>query len=527
MDFLQHKLENSSLGSHWKRIGVRSHKGIDIPLSALHSKQSCGIGEFFDLISLIEWCSHLHIDTIQLLPLNDSGLDPSPYNALSSCALHPIYLSLHHLPHVAYHKDLLAEIQKIQTLNRLPRSPFQEVHEQKMAFLSLYVEKEKQSLLSSPEFVAFIKENPWIRPYSLFKVFKEKNNQIHFCFWQDAWNNLSQEKLEELFQESLSECSFYMVLQYLCFSQLRYVKNKAKEHNIFLKGDIPILISPDSADAWFEPSLFDFQFSIGVPPDQYNEEGQYWGFPKPNWDVMRASGFSWWKNRLGYASNFYDLYRIDHAVGLFRLWTIQTGRPSCEGHYEPVNETLWESLGKELLITFIEASPMLPIAEDLGSVPQMVRDVLEDMGICGTKVMRWEKYGDDRFISPETYPAISLTCVSTHDSTTLAEWWKEEPSESRRYASEQGWDYHAALSYDQRKSILKDSLCSHSLFHINLFSEYLALIPDLVWPDPKEERINIPGTLLSTNWTYKFRRSIEEIISHPQFKKEIEELFSS
>jgi 4-alpha-glucanotransferase len=526
MDFLKHKLENTPLSAQWKRIGIRPHKGIDLPLSALHSKQGCGIGEFFDLIALIEWCSSINIDTIQLLPLNDSGLDPSPYNALSSCALHPIYLSLHHLPNVHCHKELLLEIKKIKQLNLLPRIPFGEVHKQKMDFLSLYLKKEKQSILSSSDFVSFMQENPWVKPYALFKVLKDKNNQTHFCFWPDSQNNLSAERFEQLCGEFLTEVSFYMVLQYLCFVQLKYVKKKAEEHKILLKGDIPILISPDSADVWFEPHLFDLQISIGVPPDFYNAEGQYWGFPKPNWHIMRNNGFSWWKTRLKCASNFYDIYRIDHAVGLFRLWMIQTGRPSSEGHYEPYDQDSWEPLGRELLQVFIESSPMLPIAEDLGSVPQMVRNVLEELGIPGTKVMRWEKDEYGRFINPKSYPPISLTCISTHDSTTLEQWWSDESSEAADYAKEQGWDYDPPLLYEYRKSILKSSLESRSLFHINLFSEYLALIPDLVFEDPKDERINIPGTLLPSNWTYKFRRPLEDIISHPLLQKEMRDLFA-
>ena len=84
----------------WEKIGRRPHHGIIIPLFALHSKKSCGIGEFFDLIPLIDWCKSLKFDVIQLLPLNDSGNDQSPYNPISSCALDPIYLSLADLPEV-------------------------------------------------------------------------------------------------------------------------------------------------------------------------------------------------------------------------------------------------------------------------------------------------------------------------------------------------------------------------------------------------------------------------------------------
>ena len=522
---LKTKLKTGPLSAQWKIIGIHSHKGINIPLSALHSYESGGIGEFFDLIPLIDWCSHLNIDTLQLLPLNDSGFDPSPYNAISSCALHPIYLSLHQLPRIELHQELLKEIHYLRRFNLSETIPFQKVLTEKTNILLNYFKKEGNELLSSVEFSTFLSENIWIKPYALFKVLKEKSDQKHFTLWPDEWKNISRETFDSLFEYFLKECSFHIALQYLCFLQLTTVKKRAKEKNIYLKGDIPILISADSVDVWFHKELFDLQISIGVPPDQYNKDGQRWGFPLPNWDAMRKTGFSWWKNRLQYARNFYDLYRIDHAVGLFRLWTIPLGRPSSEGQYSPLEEHLWEPLGRELLQTFIQTSSMLPIAEDLGAVPPFVRRILDEMGICGTKVMRWEKNEQGNFINPQTYPAISLTCVSTHDSTTLAEWWVEEAEEAKIYALQKGWAYTPILSKEQRYSILEDSLLSHSLFHINLFSEYLALIPDLVWSDPKKERINIPGTILPSNWNYKFRRSLEEISSHPLLEKEMCELF--
>lgn len=521
---IQNKLQNTPLRQAWENIGISSHKGIDIPLSALHSKNSSGIGEFCDLSPLIDWCSSVGIDTIQLLPLNDSGFDPSPYNALSSLALHPIYLSLQHLPEIQSHKALSYKLDSLKKLNRFSSIHFQEVLKEKTAFLKEYFKKEEKRITSSQGFQDFFKKNPWVKAYSLFKVLKEKQNHTHFCLWPKEWKNLSEKDFDALFRQFLHECSFHIAMQYLCFLQLRSMKKKAEEKKVLLKGDIPILISPDSADVWALPEVFDLQISIGVPPDLYSKEGQYWGFPRPKWDVMRKDGFSWWKSRLSYASYFYDIYRIDHAVGLFRLWTIPVGRPSKEGHYEPGREPEWEALGKELLNLFINNSSMLPIAEDLGVIPPLVRPILEEFGICGTKVMRWEKNERGQFLDPKHYPEISLTCVSTHDSPTLEQWWKEE-SDAKDYAKEKGWEHLSKLSQEQRKIILKESLESASLFHINLFSEFLALIPELVWPDPNKERINIPGTILASNWTYKFRRPIEEITSHKVFKEEMEDLF--
>src|SRR2546422_3941354 len=103
-DFLFHSLT----GKSWEKIGVRNHHGINLPLSALYSENSCGIGDFFDLIPLIDWCQNLKIDFIQLLPLNNSNSesDPSPYNAISSCAINFLHLSLYALPYLEKLHDL-------------------------------------------------------------------------------------------------------------------------------------------------------------------------------------------------------------------------------------------------------------------------------------------------------------------------------------------------------------------------------------------------------------------------------------
>jgi 4-alpha-glucanotransferase len=519
---LQKAIRRSPSFHHWEKIGLFSHVGIDLPLSALWSQKSCGIGEFYDLIPLIDWCHKMGFDVIQLLPLNDSGMDPSPYNALSSLALHPIYLSLHKLP---YLKDshLMHTIAKLCKLNGEKRIPFQRVLEEKMQFLSLYFVESRDQFLANPAFCSFCDKNPWLEPYALFKALR----QHYKADFPDEIQYIDPKKLHELLDIHREKVFFYKVLQYLCFCQLVEVKKHAADRKVLLKGDIPILISPSSADVWMEKSLFDLNFCVGSPPDLYAPEGQNWGFPMFCREKMQKQNFSWWKRRLAYASNFYDLYRIDHVIGLFRIWAIPPGLTAKEGSFIPADESLWGPHGKELLFFFLENSSMLPIAEDLGAVPNMVRPILQELGIPGTKVMRWERNWlfDQSFIDPKAYEELSLTCLSTHDSPTLAQWWRDFPDEVSSYAAKKGWDYHPLLTLEQRKVFLKESITSSSLFHINLLSEYLALIPELVWEDPDDERINIPGTILPSNWTYKFRKSVEEICHHPLLQKEIKNLF--
>jgi 4-alpha-glucanotransferase len=525
MTSLKKHLQNSPSAEHWEKIGIRSHAGINLPLSALKSATSCGIGEFLDLIPLIKWCSELGLSVIQLLPLNDSGADPSPYNALSSCALHPIYLSLTKLPHLK-NQEIITKIEEMQGLNTASRVPFDTVLTRKMHILSLYFKEHGEEILASSGFQNFIKSHSWLKPYALFKTLLHENSHAPLASWPDDLKYVSSKSFETLLVAHEESVSFHLAMQYLCFVQLKEVKDIANASGVLLKGDLPILISPNSSDVWHHPEFFNLDLQVGAPPDEYCEEGQNWGFPGFHWTDIKKTKFIWWKERLAYASYFYDLYRIDHAIGFFRLWTIPKGAANDCGYFCPADETLWGPHGKEILDVLLEASLMLPIAEDLGLIPPVVRPILKELGIPGTKVMRWEKDWNKNhsLIDPKKYEPISLTCVSTHDSPTLEQWWRDFPEESVPYAEEKNWNYNSNITYEQRVTILKESLSSASLFHINLFGEYLALVPGFVDPNPDYERINIPGTVQPSNWTYKFQKPIEEIVSCPLLKQEMEKI---
>ena len=117
------------------------------------------------------------------------------------------------------------------------------------------------------------------------------------------------------------------------------------------------------------------------------------------------------------------------------------------------------------------------------------------------------------------YNPVSLTTVSTHDTETLQLWWEAYPEEARAVARFKGWDYTPHLSQDKQREILYDSHHTSSLFHINLLNEYLFIVDGMTWPDPNDERINYPGTVSDLNWTYRFRPSVEEIVSNPELKR--------
>lgn len=513
-------LKNSLCAKQWEHVGIKQRHGINVPLFSLHSRTSGGIGTFTNLLPLIDWCASIGFNVIQLLPLNDSGLDASPYNALSAFALNPIHIDLNALPFLDSFPHLCEELKALTEVLAAEhkRIDYPHVRSTKDRFLRRYYAAVKERLVTSDDYAAFVAAMPWLQSYALFKTIKAQQGQQNWQYWPEHLRTPTPENLSKLYEEHAEEIEWHCTLQYLCDMQLRSVKEKGTEKGVLIMGDIPILISPDSADVWLQPYLFDLKNSAGAPPDMYSIDGQNWGFPLYNWEEIGKHCFRWWRDRLQTASRYYQLFRIDHIVGFFRIWAIPLGASAKEGRFIPEDPNTWIEHGKTILSKLIVASDMLPIGEDLGTIPPESRICMRELGICGTKVMRWERdwNGDRHFVAIEEYPPMSLTTVSTHDSETLPLWWRDNPIEAQEYAASQGWTYNPTLTHDQQQALLWASHHTSSLFHINLLQEYLALIPGLTWPQLEDERINIPGTISPNNWAYQFRPSVEEIVSNKE-----------
>lgn len=494
------------LKEHWKRIGRHPHHGICVHLSSIRTKRSSGIGTYLDLFPLIDWCKNHKLDILQLLPLNDSGADPSPYNALSSIALDPIYLSF---------DELSIPLDGFEDLNAETHVLRAEVLERKLERLSTLFTNFKVS----EEYLQFVENHKeWLEPYITFKAMKRLMHHTHWKDWPKTLPPIPEELKD-----------FYAFLQFHCFRQLKKVHKYAQERGVFLMGDIPILLNPDSVDVWTHKKLFHLDLTAGAPPDFYNPKGQDWGFPLINREAMRNDDFLWWKRRLKIAENFFDIYRIDHVIGLFRIWGIEPGQKPAEGTYFPKKRKLWAKQGREALEMMLESTPLFPIAEDLGTLSREIEGTLKRMKIPGTNLilqMRTRK-GKGKFIPFRKYKPHSLSTISTHDSPTFDLWWKMYPEEAALFARFIKMPYEPFLQPNQKLQVLQMAHQTPSLFHINLLQEYLSLFSELTWLNPEHERINIPGTVLPTNWTYRYRPTLEEIVSHKKLSEAMEWIIPS
>lgn len=458
---------------HWERFGNQVQHGICLPLASLRC-QGGAIGEYSDLLQLIPWMAKVGLSCLQLLPLNDSHDDPSPYFGISSCALHPIYLKLDGLD--------------VGPLARRKRVAYSEILALKMRYLA---ESSVLAQFSQAELDELLASTPWLKAYARCK-----------CRLEGIAYNA--ERLE-----------FHARVQLLCRKQLAQARACADEHGVRLIGDLPILVSPHSADVAAHPELFDRSRSVGAPPDRYAKHGQNWSFPLYKWDAHWADDFAWWRMRLAEAERFYHAYRLDHVVGFFRFWAIRQGCKPLEGSFHPEEPEAWLPQGRAILERFLEASELLPIAEDLGDVPNSVRNCLQSLGIPGLCVQRWERRRNT---------ACSLATVSTHDSESLAQWWANYPDEVAALCQDFGWEASQELSMERREALLRTSHRSVSLLHVDLLHEYLGLVPELAWQKAEDDRINVPGTTLKRNWCTRTRASLEEIINSKPLAEKIHSL---
>ncbi len=304
--------------------------GIAVPVFSLRSRDSFGVGEFTDLILLVDWAKKIGLRLIQILPVNDTiatntFLDSYPYAAISAFALHPLYLNLDKVSGKKY-ASLIKPLQKKQKqLNDLSEIDYEEVLRIKLPVIKELYLVMKDEFLKDPGYQAFFEKNKhWLIPYAAFSYLRDRNGTADFTQWKiySQYNKGSIVKYVSPKAKHFDAIAVHYFTQYHLHLQLREAADYAQKHGIILKGDIPIGIYRYSCDAWIEPQLYHMDAQAGAPPDDFAVKGQNWGFPTYNWEQMAKDNFSWWKKRFEQMSEYFGAFRIDHILGFFRIWSI-------------------------------------------------------------------------------------------------------------------------------------------------------------------------------------------------------------
>ena len=290
--------------------------GVAVPVFSLKSNDSFGIGEFNDLKHLADWCQKTGLRIIQILPINDTRTDDSwsnsyPYKAISTKALHPIYINLSQMGTLYNENDKEYFDKQREILNAKDFVDYPEVMKIKDEYFRKIFAQTWNEVRNSYDYHVFFEKNKeWLAPYA------------EFCCQQPTANGKQPE--------------FYYFLQYHLDKQLTEAVDYLHQKGIALKGDIPIGVGRHSVEAWTSPHLFNLDSQAGAPPDSFAAEGQNWGFPTYNWDAMAQDNYKWWRERLTQMSRYFDAYRIDHILGFFRIWEIPYEyTQGLLGHFSP------------------------------------------------------------------------------------------------------------------------------------------------------------------------------------------------
>jgi len=280
--------------------------GVALPVSGIKTRDSTGIGEFLDLKKVVDWCAETGLQLIQVLPINDSGEDPSPYSASSSFALHPSYIrpsSMCEYYEKKYGTDMSGlkgwSRALVEKLNSNWQIDHPRVMEEKKKLTDAIFDKVTQEkVLEDEDFQKWLKkQDHWVKTYAAFKVQLNKERQFNNKWWDSStWTTRASqaEAIVHPHGQDYNQVARVYFTQYHLHVQLLEATAYAEKKGVALKGDIPIGVTRCSADVWAEPHLFKLDRNAGAPGDPE----QNWGFPPYNWEAMHKDGCHWWRRRL-------------------------------------------------------------------------------------------------------------------------------------------------------------------------------------------------------------------------------------
>lgn len=313
-------------------LPARKFAGSAIPVFSLRSEGSCGVGDFGDLKTFVSWAADTAQHVVQILPINDTSItgswtDSYPYNSISIYAFHPMYIDLRQLPALADAQFVSRFEEERARLNALSVVDYEAVNRLKQSYLKEVYRQEGENVLKSDEFNTFFADNRhWLQPYAAFSYLRDLYGTSDFYCWE-AYNKYDEEEIQQLCSpesDAYTFIGYYYYMQYLLHVQLLAVAEYARRKGVILKGDIPIGISRTSVESWVEPYYFNMNGQAGAPPDAFSVNGQNWGFPTYNWEVMEKDNYLWWRRRFAKMAEYFTAYRIDHILGFFRIWEIPT-----------------------------------------------------------------------------------------------------------------------------------------------------------------------------------------------------------
>ncbi len=431
----------------------------------------------------------------QILPLNPTGYGDSPYQSCSTFAGNHYLIDL----------DLLVEE------GLLEKSELDEIHwcdsDTKVNFGLLYNSRLKVLRKAftrhgeTGEFARFRAENDsWLPEFAAYMVLKDRFGGKPWYEWPAELRMRTCDVVSAAVEHAGYEgYQFYCFVQYLFFRQWNALRAYAHSKGIRIIGDVPIYVPYDSVEVWKEPRLFQLDENLnpravaGCPPDAFTADGQLWGNPLYDWDAMEKENFAWWIRRLAAAGKLYDVVRLDHFRGLESYWSVPYGDKTAR------NGKWVKGPDMAFIRAVRQALPELDmIAEDLGYLTQEVLNLRNGSGYPGMKVLEFAfDVKEPSNYLPHTYTSNSVVYTGTHDNLTMRQWFDTSDEASVKYAA-------AYMNLSEQEGYvwgtIRTAFASVSDTCIVPMQDILDL--------GAEARMNFPGTLSDSNWTWRLKDGI-------------------
>ena len=463
--------------------------GILLPIFSLPSPH--GIGTMGRAArEFIDFLAEAGQSAWQILPVGPTGFGDSPYQSFSSFAGNPYFIDPDDLE-----RDGLLRREDYANLfwgEDPSRVEYGTLFRSRFRVLRAACHR----LLARPpaDYHTFTEENiDWLEDYALFMALKYRFRGNPWHQWPDELRLRRPDALERAGAELAEDIAFWKGVQYLFFRQWDALRAYAHEKGVSIIGDLPIYVSPDSADIWAAPEQFDLDENLtpvevaGCPPDAFTEDGQLWGNPLFNWDLMKEQGYRWWICRIGFQFRLYDVLRIDHFRGFDEFYAVPYGHTTARhGTWRP-------GPGKDFFRAVNEAlGPRSIIAEDLGFLTDSVKELLASTGYPGMKLLQFATDLDGGY-APHQYTPNCVVYPGTHDNDTVLGWLNSLTGREREFIfryfrlnGEEGLHW----------GILRSAWASVAELAVIPVQDLLGL--------GSEARINIPSTL-GGNWLWRLR----------------------
>ena len=397
--------------------------GLMTQLYAMRSSESWGIGDLADLGDAGAWAAGLGADFVLVNPLHAAEpvapMEPSPYLPTSRRFVNPIYIRVEDVPEVAYlsaaerqlvewHSDDAKRYLELDTLER------DAVWAAKEAALRL-IFRQRRSLRRSRAFHAYVeREGQGLVDYATWCALAQE----HGTWWRN-WPQELQDPRSPAVQtyrdRHTEEVEFHCWMQWVLDDQLATVQRDLVDTGMALGviSDLAVGVHPDGADAWSLGNALARGVTVGAPADQYNQMGQDWSQPPWRPDKLAELGYGPYRDMVRAALRDSGGLRVDHVIGLFRLWWIPQGSAPFQGTYVRYDHDAMVGI---LLLEAHRAGAVV-VGEDLGTVEPWVRDYLRDRGVMGTSILWFERdwEGGGALLPPESYRELCLATVTTHD----------------------------------------------------------------------------------------------------------------